>query len=273
MKKESGIQIYEKRMKWLRKVDLTSDIFAAAVFEDVMAVQDVLRILTGMMDLHVKKVIPQKTIRNIYGHSNVLDVWGEDEKFRQYSMELQMSERNDHIRRNRYIQSQIDTRVFSAGEEYNDIPDLFLIFITKRDFLHQRTGITEVIRYIQGDNQEADNGVHEIYVNLQYKAEREEVNRLLDYFKDTNNPPENCRGFENLVKRVEYLKKSEEGVHFMCEWSQWERECGREEGRAEGREELICNMLRKKQTPEFISEVTDLPLSYVYEVGHELNYC
>ena len=234
MGEEMGVSLYGGRKKWLEKADLTSDMFAAVVFEDYLALQDVLRILTGIADLKVTRVVPQKTIRNLYGHASVLDVWAEDSRGHQFNIELQMSENEEHLKRNRYIQSQIDTRIFGKGKEYEEIPDLYLIFITKKDFLHVHTGITEVIRVISKNNQRVDNGVHEIYANLEYPAERDDVARLLDFVKNTNRLDVDTRGFEHLANRVYELKNEGEGVSQMCEWSEWERSEGRKEGRKEG---------------------------------------
>ena len=74
----AGIRLYEERRKKIKKMNLTSDLFSSVVFEDVRAVQDVLRILTGLKDLIVTCVIPQRNMRNLFGHSSVLDVWAED---------------------------------------------------------------------------------------------------------------------------------------------------------------------------------------------------
>ncbi len=70
----------------------------------------------------------------------------------------------------------------------------------------------------------------------------------------------------------EYEEEQEER-DALSEYLDELEERGMERGMKRGREELIGNMLRKKQTPEFISEMTDLPLSYVYEVERELNCC
>lgn len=50
------------------------------------------------------------------------------------------------------------------------------------------------------------NGVHEIYANLEYPAEEEEITRLLCFIKDTNDPDISKDGFTNLSNRVDYLK-------------------------------------------------------------------
>lgn len=84
-----------------------------------------------------------------------------------------------HLKRSRFIQSRIDSRSLGSGVGYDELPDLYLIFVTEKDFLNVRTGITRIVRIIKGTDRQIENGVHEIYANLEYPAEDEEITRLL----------------------------------------------------------------------------------------------
>lgn len=237
----TGILNYRQRVKKLKELNLTSDLLSSVVFEDPAAVQDVLRILTGICDLKVLRVEPQRSFRNLYGRSSVLDVWAEDSRGSQYNMEIQIAENEDHLKRSRFIQSRIDSRSLGSGMGYEELPDLYLIFVTEKDFLNVRTGVTRIVRMIKGTDRQAENGVHEIYANLEYPAEDDEVTRLLQFISDTNNPEISRHGFQNLSERVEYLKNETGGTSVMCELLEREwndgMEKGREEGRKEGRKE------------------------------------
>ena len=277
MSERTGISLYERRLKNIREMSLTSDLFASVVFEDKLAVQDVLRILTGI-DLVVTQVMPQKSIRNLYGHSSVLDVWAEDKSGKQYNLEIQIAEDEDHLRRSRYIQSQIDSRIFAKGQEYANIPELYVIFITEKDFLGIHTGITEVIRVIKKTGCQVDNGVHEIYANLEYPAEEEDVRRLLEFIRDTNNDRICTDGFQNLSDRVKFLKQESGGVQKMCKYSEWERAEGRAEGREEGRAEgrdrinlLNIRLAEDGRTNEILLAAKDL--AYQKELLEEYQIC
>ena len=48
--KATGILNYRQRIKELKELNLTSDLLSSVVFEDIAAIQDVLRILTGICD-------------------------------------------------------------------------------------------------------------------------------------------------------------------------------------------------------------------------------
>jgi hypothetical protein len=180
-----GIKNYKDRLAKIRELNLTSDLFSSIVFEDHLAVQDVLRILTGISDLRVLRSEPQRSYRNLYGHSSILDVWAEDSQERQYNIELQIAEDENHLKRSRFIQSRIDSRVLGTGASYADLPDLYLIFITEKDFLNTQSGCSEIVRMIKGTNREISNGVHEIYANLTFPASKAEQTALLKYIKNT----------------------------------------------------------------------------------------
>lgn len=237
MGKVTGIRNYRRRVEELKKLNLTSDLLSSVVFEDAAALQDVLRILTGIHGLKILRAEPQRSYRNLYGRSSVLDVWAEDSQNIQYNMEIQITENEDHLKRSRFIQSRIDSRSLGSGMGYDELPDLYLIFVTAKDFLHVKTGITGIIRMIKGTDRQAGNGVHEIYANLEYPAEDEEVTRLLQFIRDTNDPGIPREGFPDLAARVEYLKDETGGAKEMCELLEKEWREGLEEGRKEGRKE------------------------------------
>lgn len=258
-----GIRNYEQRLKDIQGMNLTSDLLSSVTFEDPLAAQDVLRIMTGIKDLQVLRVEPQRTFRNMYGHSSVSDVWAEDEENNQYNLEIQVAENEDHLRRSRFIQSRIDSRSLGTGMEYEELPELYLIFITEKDFLCIGEGTVEVARVIERKGNRVDNGVHEIYANLEQPADDERKQRLLSFIKDTNNTDIPTEGFENLAARVRHLKSEEGGIRFMCNVIERERAEGYAEGKEEGREEgswlhLIRLTMKKRDKGMGTQEIADL---------------
>ena len=258
MDKQVGIRNYERRRRDIVEMNLTSDLLSSVTFEDLLAAQDVLRIMTGMDELIVLRVEPQRSFRNMYGHSSISDVWAEDAAYHQYNLEIQIAENEDHLRRSRFIQSRIDSRCLSTGMEYGELPELYLIFITEKDFLGTNEGSFEIVHRIEGLGCQVDDGVHEIYANLEKPVDDDTKQRLLKYIKDTNNLEISTEGFENLAKRVNDLKSEEGGLRYMC--SVMEREWA--EGRAEGREEgnllhLIRQTIKKCEKGMAVGEIAE----------------
>ena len=258
MDKQVGIRNYERRRRDIVEMNLTSDLLSSVTFEDLLAAQDVLRIMTGMDELIVLRVEPQRSFRNMYGHSSISDVWAEDAAYNQYNLEIQIAENEDHLRRSRFIQSRIDSRCLSTGMEYGELPELYLIFITEKDFLGTNEGSFEIVHRIEGLGCQVDDGGHEIYANLEKPVDDDTKQRLLKYIKDTNNLEISTEGFENLAKRVNDLKSEEGGLRYMC--SVMEREWA--EGRAEGREEgnllhLIRQTIKKCEKGMAVGEIAE----------------
>lgn len=254
MNRMVGIRNYKERQEAIQGLNLTSDLLSSVTFEDIVAVQEVLQILTGIRDLKVIRVEPQRSYRNLHGHSSVSDLWAEDSRERQYNLEIQMSENEDHLRRSRFIQSRMDSRSLGTGMEYEKLPELYLIFLTKNDFLHLGGGFCEIVHKIKDTDKNVDYGIHELYVNLECPVKDEKMQRLLDFIKDTNNSQISTKGFEHLAKRVKYLKKDARGVRNMCEVLERERE----EGRAEG--ELLCligQIIKKRAKGMNSSEISE----------------
>lgn len=244
MEKLSGIELYRERRARIQKLNLTSDLFSSVVFENRAALQDVLRILTGIPDLKVIRTEPQRSFRNLYGHGTVSDAWAEDESGIQYNMEIQIAEKEDHLRRSRFIQSRIDSRTLDAGCGYERLPELYMVFVTEKDFLKMGTGVIKITRMAEGTNHPVDNGVREIYANLESPAADELQGRLLKYIKETDEEKVSVEGFRHLAERVKYLKNSEEGMRYMCELVEWERAEGRAEGKAEAILDILCELGR-----------------------------
>ena len=229
---------YEERRNKVRRFQLTSDIFFCKVLEDKEACQEVIRILLGHPSLVVKDVKTQYSIRNIENRSVVLDVLAEDTDGRMVNIEMQVSEDEDHQKRARYYQASMDMSFLEKGCPYEELPELYLIFITEKDFLCQKTGISYIDRVVRSRGTVTDNGVHEVYANLTYGCEDEKIDELLRYMKKSDSDYQ-TEVFPNVVRKVRYLKEQKEGVEIMCKILEEEREQGIRIGVKQGMEQGI----------------------------------
>lgn len=196
--------------------------------EDIMACQEVIRILTGQ-NLTVKEVKSQYSIRNMENRSVFLDVLAEDQEGRFVNVEMHPKEDEDHILRVRYHLSSIDMSFLEKGADFDHIPEVYLIYITEKDFIGENKGIYEVERGVKGGVRILNNGVHEFYVNLTGRVEKEEQRELLDYMvqSDSNHK---TNSFPHLVSKVKMLKEKKEGIDIMCDIIEKERAEGKTEG-------------------------------------------
>lgn len=253
MKKEdtnldSQMTAYEERRKKVQKFNLTNDVFFCRVLEDRPACQEVAGILLDNPAFVVKEVKAQYSIRNMENHSVILDILAEDMEGRIINIEMQVMNNLDHQKRVRYHQASIDVSYLEKGVPYDKISDVYMIYITEKDFLEQKKGIYYVDRVVRDMGVVLDNGVHEVYANLNCESGNEKIDELLRYMKDTDSQYE-TETFPNLVKRVRFYKEKREGNDIMYDVLAEEREEGKLEGRVEGRVEgerrvsLLCKKL------------------------------
>lgn len=234
----SRTQSYEERRKKVGRFNMTSDVFFCKVLEDKEACEEAIRILLYDPGFTVKEVKAQYSIRNIENRSVVLDILAEDMEGRLINIEMQMSDDGDHQKRVRYYQASIDMSYLEKGVPYHALPDIYMIFITEKDFLAHKRGMYRVSRVLESCGSTVYNGVHEIYANLECRCGDEKIDELLYYMKNSNSDYKTDT-FPNIVRKVRYLKEKKEGLESMCSILDEERKAGIKEGRKAGIKEGI----------------------------------
>ncbi|MCM1047955.1 MAG: Rpn family recombination-promoting nuclease/putative transposase [Clostridiales bacterium] len=240
MEEETILKTYEERRKQAGEFNLTSDLFAGKVFEDREACQELCRILLQDNKIVIKDVKTKYAIRNLENHSVELDIFAEDISGKLINVEIQMYEEKSPFRRVRYYLSSIDMSILEKGKPYNELPDVTLVYISKGDFIGAERGRYKSPR--KADEQDVtmslDNGLQEIYFNLEYYTDDAKINELLEYFKDSK-PDYITKNFPRIVERVRYFKVQKEGVNTMCEIADRIRREGEQEGIRKGKQEGI----------------------------------
>ena len=248
--RKGRLKSYDERRKKVSQFNLTSDIFFGKTVEDIEACQEVVQILTRKK-LKIKSVKTQYSIRNVENRSVVLDALAEDEEGRLINVEMHPQEDEDHVRRVRYHLSGIDMSYLEKGNDFEAIPEAYLIYITKKDFIGRNKGINEIIRIVDGTGTILDNGVHELYVNFEGAADTPEQRELLDYMEHSAADYETGT-FPHLAARARLLKEKKEGIDIMCDILEKERAEGKAEGMAAGIAAFILDNLEEHKTEEQI---------------------
>lgn len=100
-----------------------------------------------------------------------------------------------------------------------------------------------------------DNGIHEIYANLECECSNEKINELLSYMKKSDSGYQ-TETFPNVVKRVKFFKEKEKGVDGMCKILEEERNEGRKEGR-DRINELIRRLLKDGRNEDMVKSLEE----------------
>ena len=214
MNKEKEIQRQEdlKRIKSLRLID---DDFMTICFDNyIEGAELLLKIILDRDDLKVSEVKAQKALKNLQGRDLRLDIYATDAAGKKYDIEIQRADKGAHRKRARYHSSLIDSDMLKAGEDFADLCENYVIFITENDVLGSGRPIYHIDRVIREDNVQFEDGEHIIYVNGSMKAKDTALGKLMSDLYCTK-ADDMC--YEELSKRVRQYKETEEGVDTMCD--------------------------------------------------------
>lgn len=265
---EKDLQI----LKELRLMD--DDFFSEALDGKIGAVEYILNTILERDDVKVKSTKAQVEYKSAVKRSIILDILAEDASGKIMDIEIQRSDRGSSVKRARFHSSMIDRTLLSKSEDFEDLVDTYVIFITENDKFGRGIPLYHIERKItELDNALFDDGAHIIYVNGEYRNVEHPVGSLMHDF--------NCKEAKDIVnpllaEEVRYLKETEGGRSQMCKLLEEMRNevaaeaeaKGKAEGKAETTIELALKMLaRGRDSLEEIAEMTGLPLEEVRELA------
>lgn len=147
------------------KLTLMDDIFMTAVFQDnTELTEKVLKIILDK-DLKVTSVKTQYAIKNLRGRSLRLDIRAEDSEGSLYNIEIQRHDKGAGAKRARYHGGISDTNILEPGDDFENLPETYIIFITEHDVLKLNRSIYFIERVILGTEKLFDDKLHIVYVN------------------------------------------------------------------------------------------------------------
>lgn len=210
----------EKRLSYINTIKefcLMDDVFLSAVFDDDIELTEfLLQVILENDKIKVKSSKAQYAIKNIAGHSAVLDIFAQDEHGRNFNVEVQRVNTGDLPKRARYYVGLIDAKEFKAGLDYGKLNDTYVIFIAEHDVLGYDLPIYHIKKNIAENGAELDDGSHVIYVNAEKRNTVTPLGRLMhDFFCKTAGDMLSSK----LSAKVGYMK-DEGGVGKMCELMQ-----------------------------------------------------
>lgn len=202
----------DEQMALIQSLNVIDDVFFHKVAEDPEVCEEILRIILEKPKLKVIQCQVQRFLRNNGAHSVILDALCELDDGSFANIEVQKADDDDHQKRVRFNQSNIDTLFAEKGIKYEELPDIFMVFISKFDLFGKGRTIYHIDRVIRETGDAVENGIYELYVNLAVN-DGTEIAELMQYFKTSVGTNEK---FEKLCNRVEYFKHEREGVKVMA---------------------------------------------------------
>ena len=201
-----------KRVAELRPID---DIFMYQIFKDNVPLTELmLRRIIGIPSLAVQSVNVQYDIElHAAGARSLrLDVLATDADGNSYDIEVQRDDRGALPKRARYHASAMDVTQLGQGEDFSELHDTYVIFITEHDLWKDGEAVHAFDRTDTKTGKPLGDGTHIVYVNGRYHAD-DPIGDLMHDFLCAQ--PEDMR-IPLMAETCGYFKNTREGLENMC---------------------------------------------------------
>ena len=186
----------KETLKAISEMCLLDDNLITLVFaRNIEATELLLNIILQRSDLKVLEVVGQRAYEKPMsgGFSVTIDIYAVDGNDKVYDVEVQRASEGSDPHRAGSHSSMVDTKMLKAGQEFNEIHDSYVIFITA------------------GDAMGAGRSLYHIHMFYPVLA------RPVKYFKETEGGQEiMCEIFENLAEKWAEERALEEKKHLLA---------------------------------------------------------
>ncbi|MDO4921590.1 MAG: Rpn family recombination-promoting nuclease/putative transposase [Phascolarctobacterium sp.] len=230
----------------IKTMNLFHNTFISVVFKDEGACLHLIRVLMNNPTLKIIQFRSQNNIPQLISHGAQLDVIAEDENGKIYEIEIQRLEEVAPARRMRFYASVIDSELLRKGVNYNQLPEVYLFYITREDIWAQGQTIYEVRQILSSANCNLpyDNGLHTIFINAEIN-DGSKIAQLMQYFK-TAKAGDFSQGalsdYINLLKSPEGGRKIMD--EFMKEFAEYYHDAGYKEGESRGEAQATLDIAK-----------------------------
>ena len=253
-------QKHQEDLQRLRGFRLLDDDFLTKCFEgDTASIELVLQIVLEKPDLKVLDVRTQVFVENLLNRSVRLDILATDNTGAKLNVEVQRSDKGAGRKRARYNSSMMDANLLKKSEDFDKLPETWVIFITENDVMGKGLPLYPIERCFLGTGEKFEDGSHILYVNGAYRGDTP-VGKLMHDFSCTDAKD---MYYGTLADRVRFFKESKEGIEIMCR----AMEDMRNQTLKEGMKEVALRMLAAgKYAIEEIVNISGLSLEEVKQL-------
>lgn len=197
---------------------MSDTLFNAVMNDNKKCMEYILRIIMDKADLQVQRMEVQHTVPNPFSRGVRYDVFATDNQGNEYDVEVQQADSGAVPERGRYNSSMMDYMHLDKNQNWTNLPNTYVIFITESDVLGGDLPIYHIDRCIRelnsvpyGDRSQI------IYVNGAYEVkEGEKKTTLMSLIEDFRCDNADNMKSELLAARMRQIKNSEEEMSGMC---------------------------------------------------------
>ena len=256
-------QKHQEDLQRLRGFRLLDDDFLTKCFEgDTASIELVLQIVLEKPDLKVLDVRTQVFVENLLNRSVRLDILATDSTGAKLNVEVQRSDKGAGRKRARYNSSMMDANLLKKGEDFDKLPETWVIFITENDVMGKGLPLYPIERCFLGTGERFEDGSHILYVNGAYRGDTP-IGKLMHDFSCTDAAD---MYYGTLADRVRFFKESKEGIEIMCRAMEDMRNQTLKEGAINSAKRMLADGIL---TLEKIAEYAGPPLDEVKKLKAE----
>ena len=240
----------EKFKEYIKKLNPIDDIIFRKMAENKEFCEEILRVFLQDSYLKVLNNKSQYAITNIDRRSVILDAYCELRDGKRVNIEVQNADNVNHQKRVRYYSSVLTTSLMKKGENFDNVPEVCMIYICNFDIFRENKSLYLIKRVIDGSNTEVDNGLKEIYISANI-SDGSALSELMEVFTKDDCYSDNFPITSKMKYDFKYVKEGNKMTDTMKEIYEifeeeskdvWIKE-GRKEGRKEGIKEGAINIL------------------------------
>ena len=238
--------------KRFKDLNLNSSFLFAALFSDPEACKMLLEIL---LDRKISKV-NVKTENSILLSSDArcirLDVNARDEFNVNYDIDAQNTDEGNIVKRARYYQAEMDVAELKPGDDFNRLPDSYVIFICTFDPFGEGLYRYTFIERCEENGMALQDGTCKIFINTKgtnIKEVPEVLIHFLEYYENSTDEYVSSiddKAISNIHHKVTQLKSSREweaGYMKMEELLEKKKREGHLEGIKEGQHYALVKLI------------------------------
>ena len=254
-------RLHQEDLQRIRGFRLIDDDFMNACFDNyIEGTELLLRIILNRDDITVKSVRTQKIMKNLMGRDIWLDIDAVDSESREIDIEIQRADKGAGFRRARYHSSILDAHLLRPRQDFDELPETYVIFITENDVLRGNQPLYIIERQIVNTGKPFDDGEHIIYVNGADQNSTTELGKLMHDFFCID--PDDMH-FKELADKARFFKQDEKGVAAMCKVL----EDMRNETAWQTKADIVLRLLEMDMSLEQIAHATALTIEQVKEIA------
>ncbi len=254
---------HQEDLQRLRSFRLLDDDFFTKCFEaDTASIEFVLQIVLEKPDLKVLDVRTQVFVENLLNRSVRFDILATDSTDAKINVEIQRADKGAGRKRARYNSSMMDANLLKKGEDFDKLPETWVIFITENDVMGKGLPRYPIERCFLGTGEKFEDGSHILYVNGAYRGDTP-IGKLMHDFSCTDAAD---MYYRTLADRVRFFKESKEGIEIMCRVMEDMRNQTLKEGAVNSAKRMLADGML---TLEKIAEYAGLPLDEVKKLKAE----